>query len=67
MSRVSKVPPRGGTNNEETGVITTLVRLVCVSGMREGVKFGQDTQKCFMDVTNVLFFDLGGGYRVLPL
>lgn len=44
-----------------------LARLVCVSGMREGVKFGWDTQRCFTDVTKVLFLDLGGGYGVLPL
>lgn len=62
------MPPRAGKNKEETeGVITTLVRLVCVSGMRDGVKFGWNTQKCFTDVTNVLFRDLGGGYGVLPL
>lgn len=31
----------------------------------KGVKFGWDTQRCFTDVTKVLFLDLGGGYGVL--
>ena len=51
------MPPGGGKNEETEGMITMLVRLVCVSGMREGVKSGWDTQRCFTDVTKVLFRD----------
>lgn len=34
------MPPGGGKNKETEEMITMLVRLVCVSGMREGVKSG---------------------------
>lgn len=58
----------GWKNYEETeGMITVLVRLACTSGKREGVEFGWDIRRCFRDVSKVLFLDLGGGYRVLPL
>ena len=51
------MPPGGGKNKETEGMITMLVRLVGVSGMREGVKSGWDTQRCFADITKVLFLD----------